>query len=72
MGRLPRFEENRFLGTRDDMRVYDCDDAAQFEYLEERAQADDLVQRNLVAAIAPDTLEEARNRGFRAAAGVIR
>jgi hypothetical protein len=65
MGRLHRFEDNRFLGTRDDMLVYDCDVPAQFERLEARAEADDLVGTNLVAAIAPDTLEEARNRGFR-------
>ena len=68
MGRLHRFEDNRFLGTRDDMRVYDCDDPAQFDHLEERAKADDLVGKNLVMAIAPDTLAEARNRGFRSAA----
>ena len=65
MGRLRRFEENRFLGTRDDMRVYDCDEPGQFSVLEARDQADDLVGRNLISAIAPDTLEEARNRGFR-------
>lgn len=67
MGRLHRFEANRFLGTRDDMRVYDCDDPLQFEHLEGRAQTEDLVARNLILAIAPDTLEEARNRGFRPA-----
>ncbi|NNC93369.1 MAG: hypothetical protein HKN80_12850 [Acidimicrobiia bacterium] len=65
MGRLPRFEENRFLGTRDDMRVYDCDEPDQFSALEARNQADDLVGHNLISAIAPDSLEEARNRGFR-------
>ncbi|MBT8166237.1 MAG: hypothetical protein HKO63_01755 [Acidimicrobiia bacterium] len=67
MGRLHRFEDNRFLGTRDDMRVYDCDDPAQFEVLEARAEAEDLVGQNLISAIAPDTVEEARNRGFRPA-----
>ena len=65
MGRLRRFEEHRFLGTRDDMRVYDCDEPGQFSVLETRDQSDDLVGRNLISAIAPDTLEEARNRGFR-------
>ena len=49
------------------MRVYDCDDPAQFEVLEARAEADDLVGQNLISAIAPDTVEEARNRGFRPA-----
>ena len=66
MGRLRRFEENRFLGTRDDMRVYDCDESDQFSALEARVASDDLVVKNLISAIAPDTLEEARNRGFRA------
>ena len=67
MGRLRRFEDNRFLGTRDDMRVYDCDDPDQFAALETRDQAEDLVGKNLVAAISPDTEAEARNRGYRAA-----
>ena len=65
MGRLRRFEENRFLGTRDDMRIYDCDDSGQFDLLQARDADEDLVGRNLISAIAPDTLAEARNRGFR-------
>ncbi|MDH3518118.1 MAG: hypothetical protein OEM66_04260 [Acidimicrobiia bacterium] len=69
MGRLRRFGENRFLGTRDDMRVYDCDEPGQFSALEARDAADDLVGQNLISAIAPDTIEEARNRGFRAIGG---
>jgi hypothetical protein len=67
MGRLRRFEDNRFLGTRDDMRVHDCDDPEQFAALDARDRAEDLVGKNLVAAISPDTGAEARNRGFRAA-----
>lgn len=66
MVRLRRFEENRFLGTRDDMRVYDCDEPDQYSALEARDEADDLVGQNLISAIAPDTVEEARNRGYRA------
>ena len=66
MGRLRRFEEHRFLGTRDDMVVYDCDDDDQFAVLEERVTTEDLVSRNLISSVAPDTLAEARNRGFRA------
>jgi hypothetical protein len=65
MSRLHRFEDNRFLGTRDDMRVYDCDDSEQLAALEARVESDDLVAKNLVAAISPDTLVEARNRGYR-------
>lgn len=67
MGRLRRFEEHRFVGTRDDMRVYDCDDELQFARLAKRAEDEDLLARNMLSSIAPDTLAEARNRGFRSA-----
>ncbi len=65
MGRLPRFEEHRFVGTRDDMLVYDCDSADRIAVLEQRATSDDLLKQNLLQTFAPDTLAEARNRGFR-------
>ena len=65
MGRLLRFGENRFVGVRNEMIVYDCDDEAQFATLEARVEAESLVDRNMLSAIAPDTLAEARNRGFR-------
>ncbi|HWB88458.1 MAG TPA: hypothetical protein VG872_04540 [Acidimicrobiia bacterium] len=63
MSRLPRFEEYRFVGTRDTMRVYDCD-ADEFEELRRRVDEDRLLAQNLLQVFAPDTLEEARNRGF--------
>jgi hypothetical protein len=47
------------------MTVYDCDDEAQFGELTERVDAEDLIRRALLASFAPDTLAEARNRGFR-------
>ena len=65
MGRLRRFEDNRFIGARDTMTVYDCDDDAQFIALSERMDADALSERRLVQTYGPDTLAEARNRGFR-------
>jgi len=65
MGRLRRFADNRFVGLRDDMRVYDCDDEAQYELLARRVEEEGLVARALVATFGPDTLAEARNRGFR-------
>ncbi|MFO7299769.1 MAG: hypothetical protein DIU67_006215 [Actinomycetes bacterium] len=68
MSRLPRFEEHRFVGVRDTMRVYDCDDPAQFEELKARVEADDLVGRCMIQTFGPDTLDEARNRGFEPAA----
>lgn len=65
MGRLRRFAENRYIGTRDTMRVYDCDDADQFAALEQRVAESGLFEHNLLSTFAPDTLPEARNRGFR-------
>lgn len=68
MSRLHRFESHRFIGTRDDMIVYDCDDNGQFAALEERVGQDQLYERNLLSTFGPDALAEARNRGFRPSA----
>lgn len=65
MGRLDRFAEYRFIGARDTMLAYDCDDEDQFAELRRRVDEEDLVDRLLVQSFAPDTLDEARNRGFR-------
>ena len=65
MTRPRRFEAHRYLGTRDDMVVYDCDDAEQASVIEARLRGEGLLDRNLVQTFAPDTLPEARNRGFR-------
>lgn len=65
MSRLDRFEDHRFVGARDTMRVYDTDDAAQLAVLAERVGEDALLERTLLQSFAPDTLDEARNRGFR-------
>lgn len=65
MPRLPRFEGFRFVGVRDDMIVHDCDDSEQFALLSQRIEEEDLLGRKLIQAFAPDTLAEARNRGFR-------
>ena len=46
------------------MIVYDCDDSAQFAALESRMEAGDLVDVKLLQAFGPDSLSEARNRGF--------
>jgi hypothetical protein len=67
MARLPRFEEFRFIGLRDEMRVYDCDDDSEFKRVEQRISSRDLQQRDLVQTFAPDSLAEAANRGFRPA-----
>lgn len=65
--RLSRFEKNRFIGARDTMIVYDCDDAHQLARIEARLADDHLLARNLIQSFGPDTLAEARNRGFRPA-----
>ena len=67
MSRLRRFEEFRFVGARDSMLVYDTDDPAQSEALGKLIVDGDLVNRNLIQTFGPDTLPEARNRGFRPA-----
>lgn len=65
MGRLRRFPHNRYVGVREEMIVYDCDDEAQYTVLSERIDGEDLIRRCLVQAFAPDSPAEARNRGFR-------
>ncbi len=65
MARLSRFEAHRYIGTRDDMCVYDCDDEDQFEILSKRVQEEDLMNRKLLQSFGADTLPEARNRGYR-------
>lgn len=65
MPRLPRFGEHRFVGTADDMRFYDCDDNEQFDALAARIAEEDLVRAKLIQTFGPDTVSQARNRGFR-------
>ena len=64
MARHRRLETHRFVGTRDDMKVYDTDDEAQAETLAQRIDADHLLERNLLQTFGPDTVAEARTRGF--------
>jgi hypothetical protein len=66
MARIARFEEHRYVATRDDMRVYDTDDDTQSETLSERIAADSLLDRKQLQSFGPDDIPEARNRGFRA------
>jgi len=65
LARIKRFESHRYVGSRDDMVVYDTDDAAQAELLAGRIESADLLGQNLVQGFAPDDLAEARNRGFK-------
>lgn len=65
MARLPAFADHRFIGTRDDMRLHDCDDPAQFAGLAERVEKDALIEHRGLQSFSPDESAEARNRGFR-------
>lgn len=65
MARLKRFEDYRFVGTRDTMRVYDTDDEGQLRRLEVRVERDGLLVKNQLQAFGPDDLAEAANRGFK-------
>jgi hypothetical protein len=60
MSRPTRFEEHRYLGDKRKQVVYDLDtdDAGAQEAIGE------LLTSERFLAFAPDTLEEARNRGY--------
>jgi hypothetical protein len=64
MPRLRRYPNHRYLGTRDDMVVYDCDDEEEFAALSRRVDEEGLIGRGMVSSFGPDTIAEARNRGF--------
>jgi len=49
--------------------VYDTDDVEQAAQLAARAGTDDVVSSLPVVTFGPDTLAEARNRGYRPPAG---
>lgn len=67
MGRLRRFPDNRYVGIRDTMQVYDCDDDRQLSALEIRSE--DAGTQNIFQTFGPDTLVEARSRGFHSVLG---
>jgi hypothetical protein len=58
--RPPRFEEFRFLGDRADQIVYDCD----VDDPEVAAAIAAAVRAERATVFGPDTLAEARNRGY--------
>ena len=63
MARPRQFEEYRFLGDKRTQVVYDLDLVGEVEGLDEII--DELMASDQFAAFAPDTLAEARNRGYR-------
>jgi hypothetical protein len=63
MDRPARFEEYRFLGDKRNQRVHDLD--ADDESV--AAAVSELMESEQFAVFSPDTLAEARNRGYRPA-----
>ena len=59
MTRPARFEEHRWLGDKRSQRVHDLD------HVVEGCQLDELLASEQFAAFGPDSLPEARNRGYR-------
>ena len=60
MSRPTRFEHYQFLGDKRTQVVYDLDDATI-----DRGVIDEVVAAGKGAAFGPDTVAEARNRGYR-------
>jgi len=63
MPKPTRFEDHRYLGDKRTQRVYDLDLVDSDD--EVAAAVDAIMDAESFAAFAPDTLAEARNRGYR-------
>lgn len=59
MQKPTRFAEHRYVGDKRTQVVYDLDDDTPQEAI------DELMASEQFLAFGPDTLEEARNRGYR-------
>lgn len=59
MERPTRFEHNRYVGDKRSQVVYDLDTV-------EEAVMDELIEARTYLTFGPDTLVEARNRGYQA------
>jgi hypothetical protein len=68
MSRPTRFENNRYLGDKRKQVVYDLDLAGTDPVV--AAAIDELLASERFAAFGPDTLAEARNRGYRPHASI--
>jgi hypothetical protein len=64
VGRPTRFAHNRYVGDKRTQVVYDLDVADTDPLL--AAAIDELVASEQFATFGPDTMVEARNRGYRA------
>ena len=61
MERPGKFEHFRYLGDKRTQRVYDLDE------FDDEATIDELMESEQFISFSPDTLAEARNRGYRLA-----
>jgi hypothetical protein len=59
MDRLGRFEHNRYVGDKRTQVVHDIDGCDEPEHIDELMRAETYI------CFGPDTLPEARNRGYR-------
>lgn len=59
MERPTRFEHNRYVGDKRTQVVYDLDAVA------DQSVIDELLESEQYLSFGPDTLAEARNRGYR-------
>jgi hypothetical protein len=66
MTRPTRFEAFRYLGDKRTQRVYDLD----LDDPHASTKIDELLTSQQFAAFSPDTLAEARNRGYRPDASI--
>ena len=65
MQRPSRFEHHRFVGDKRTQVVYDLDEC------DDRPTIDELMAAETFLCFGPDTLPEARNRGYRLARRAI-
>ncbi len=59
MERPGKFEDNRWVGDKRTLTVYDVDN------MNDESLIDELMASGRYASFGPDTLAEARNRGYR-------
>ena len=65
MERLGKFEHFRWVGDKRTQIVYDTDALDAIESIGAQEMIDDLMAAGTFICFAPDTLAEARNRGYR-------
>ena len=63
MERMSVFENNRFIGDKRTQEVYDLDELDETESMQ--VLIDELLENETFICFAPDTLAEARTRGYR-------